>query len=264
MSSVFGSEGNEEQRTQVVGEEVSQRTVATGIQGFDEAIGQGLPVGNVYLVTGELGSSSKLFIQQILFNSIISKNKITYYTVRTPSSDIIKDMQLYNMEIGKFVDDGTWTFVRVVPEKMKEIIDALPQNPMDQRIEMQDTLANLMNHLHDTISDGRHTAIHLADLMRIYSPEQIHNIILFTTSLARKYGGIHFMTLTEGAQNQQEIVNVKDAVDSVFEIASSVREQSIENVLTIQKIRDMIPKKRIIRLAQRETGLATETIRRIQ
>jgi len=38
----------------------------------------------------------------------------------------------------------------------------------------------------------------------------------------------------------------------------------MENVITISKIRNMVPKARIVRLAQRETGLATETIRRVQ
>lgn len=263
MSSIFGSEGKESVQVQDLAEQASH-TIATGIPGFDDAIGQGLPAGNIYLVPGQLGSSADLFVQQILYNTIVSKSKVTYYTVTTPSSDIIKDMLLYKMGVEKFVDDGTWVFARIIPPKMKEIIDSLPENPMEQRVDLGDTLANLTNHLYDSISEGRNTAIHLPDLMRIYSLDEIQGIILYITSLARKFGGIHFMSLTEGAHEQHEIMGVKDMVDSVFEFTTNIREDGMENTLTIQKARDLIPKKRIIRLSQRETGLATETIRRIQ
>lgn len=263
MSSIFGSTGKENEYAQEFFEQAEQATVTTGIPGFDDALGQGLPVGNLYLVPGQIGSSASLFVQQILYNNVVSKNKVTYYTVTTPSSDIIKDMLLYRMGVEKFIDDGTWIFARIVPPNMKEVIDALPQNPMEKRVDLGDTLANLMNHLYDSISEGRNTAIHLPDLMRIYSTEQIQSIVLYITSLTRKYGGIHFMLLTEGAHEQHKIMGIKDAVDSVFEFTTNIREESIENIMTIQKVRDMIPRKRIIRLSQKENGLATETIRRI-
>ncbi|KAF6244991.1 hypothetical protein C6989_05445 [Nitrosopumilus sp. b2] len=262
MASVFGSEGRKEEYAQeFVGEQ--KVTTQTGIAGFDEALGQGLPVGNLYLVSGQLGSSANLFVQQILYNNVISKQKVAYYTSTVPSQDIIQDMKFSNMDIQKFVDDGTWVFGRAIPSDKVEIVNALPENPLEQKIDLGDTLANLMNHLNETISDGRNTVIHLADLIRSYPMSEIQNTILYIESFARKYGGIHFVILTEDAHEKNDIMGIKDSADSVFEFTANIREETIENILTIQKVRDMNPRKRIIRLSQRNNGLSTETIRRI-
>lgn len=69
---------------------------------------------------------------------------------------------------------------------------------------------------------------------------------------------------TEGARKPNTLIMIKDSANSVFEVRREVRGAEIENVVTIQKVRNMRPKSRIIRLATRENGLATETIRRLE
>ncbi len=80
--SVFG-----ENKDQVTGQNSSMDSilatkkdvnVATGIPGFDESLGKGLPAGNLYLISGDLGSSAHQFVQQVLFNRIISRGNVLY------------------------------------------------------------------------------------------------------------------------------------------------------------------------------------------
>ncbi|MGQ0376454.1 MAG: RAD55 family ATPase [Nitrososphaerota archaeon] len=246
--------------------QIKQKEVAvsTGIPGFDETLGQGLPTGNLYLISGQIGSSSNQLVQQILYNTMISKGKVAYYTVENSSPDIIQDMQLLGMNIQQYVDEGTWIFGRVIPPSMKKIIEALPEVPMEQRIELDTGFTTLMNHYYDMIKEGRNTALHLPLLVRSFPLNEVQNLLFYITGVVRRYGGIHFLLLTEGAHDQNTMVTIKDTVDSVFDVTAVARGAEIENIITISKIRSMVPKARVVRLAQRESGLATETIRRVQ
>jgi len=237
--------------------------ISTGIPGFDESLGQGLPAGNLYLISGSLGSCSTQLAQQILYNTMISKGKVTYYTAKDASHDIINDMKLIDMDIQKYVDDGSWVFGRVIPPKLKKIMDSLPEVPMEQRIDLDETVTKFMNHFHDTVKEGRNTAVHLPYLIQHYPLDEIQNLIFYMTGIVRKHGGIHFLMLTEGAHEQSTIISIKDAVDSVFEVDSTPRGSEMENTINIKKIRGTVPKSRKIKLTQRESGLATETIRRV-
>ena len=267
MASIFGAgEGATGQRE--VGEAILKQQknvlISTGILGFDESLGSGLPSGNVYLISGSLGSSSNQFVQQILYNAVISKRKVSYYTVENSSTDIIEDMNVLGFNIQQYVDEGSWTFARVIPPSLKNIVDVLPDVPMEQRVYLDESFTKLMNHFHDAVKEGSNTVIHLPLLVRNYPLGEIQNLLFYMIGTARRYGGIHFLLLTEGAHEQSVMLTIKDSVDSVFEISASVRGTELENALTISKIRGVLPKTRIIRIVQREDGLATETIRRIQ
>lgn len=263
--SVFGESGDvgKVKVEDILLTQKKELVIPTGIPGFDETLGQGLPTGNLYLVSGQIGSASNQLVQQILYNTMISKAKVAYYTVENSSADIIQDMQIIGMNIQSFVDDATWTFGRVIPPSMKKIIEALPEIPMEQKIELDTSFTALMNHYYNMIKEGRNTALHLPLLVRSFTLNEVQNLLFYVTGVVRRYGGIHFVLLTEGAFDQNTMVTIKDSIDTVFEVTTATRGTEIENIVTISKIRSMIPKARVVRLAQRESGLATETIRRV-
>ena len=238
-------------------------TIRSGIPGFDEALGQGLPTGNIYLVSGVSGSNNILFVQQILYNLVASKSQVTYYNLEHTSSDIIRDLSIYKMDIREYVDDASWDFVRLILPKMKVIQDLLSDNPLEEKIELGGTLSPLMDHFYDSVKNGRNTAIHMSYLIRNSILEDVQNMLMFMREAVRKHGGVHFLLLTNDVNSADSVAVVKDFVDSVFDISISIREQDVENIVTVQKIRNVIPKSRQIRLTIRNTGIATETIRRV-
>ncbi|HSB84434.1 MAG TPA: hypothetical protein VLD64_08120, partial [Nitrosarchaeum sp.] len=113
------------------------------------------------------------------------------------------------------------------------------------------------------VKQGFNTTIHLSHLIRNFSLEEVQNLLFFMAEVARKYGGIHFILMTEDSHEKDLVVTIKDTVDSVFEFTSQVRDAEIENILTIRKIRNMIPKARVLVLAVKSNGLVTETTSRI-
>jgi len=265
--SVFGGEGEKTLASPSMDgatlQQKQDQVLATGIPGFDDSLGQGLPSGNLYLIYGTLGSASAQFVQQIMYNTVISKGKVTYYTVENSSTDIIQNMTIFGHNIQPYVDDGSWNFARVIPPNMKTIMDALPEAPMEQRIDLDETFTKLMNHFYDAVKEGRNTVIHLPLLIRNYSLQEIQNLLFYMTGIARRHGGVHFLLMTEGANDPNTVVSIKDIVDTVFDITTATRGTEVENIVAVSKIRGMMPKSRSIRLGHREGKLATETIRRV-
>lgn len=269
MSSIFGS-SKDELRAQSSGELTQQQQktavsseIATGIPGFDELLGQGLPVGNLYLLSGSFSSNTALFAQQVLYNIMLRKGKVAYYTVEKASTDIADDMSVYGMNVGNYVDDGSWVFARAIPQNLKKISEALPEVPMEQRIDLTGSLAPFMDHFLSAAKEGRSTAVQLTPLMKSFSLDEIQSALLYMTAVARKYGGVHFVLMTDGIAEQNYTMAVKDMVDAVCEMVTENRGTEIETVVTIQKIRKVLPRSRVIRLTVRKDGFATETIRRI-
>jgi len=273
MASVFGAGDNEQiakkQESMLAGQQQSisteqHQTISSGIPGFDESLGQGLSTGNIYLLTGTVGAGIEQFAQQVLYTTLITKSKITYYNLENSSSDIVQDMKEYGMNIQPYVDDGSWKFARVIPQNMKKVIEAFPEEPMEERIYLDESFTGLMNHFYDSVKNKRNTVLHLTSLARNYSLEEIQNLLTYMKGMARGFGGIHFLILTHDAIPQTTAVTIKDIADTVFDTETAFRGNEVENTISITKIRNMIPKTRKIRLTQRETGLFTETIRRIQ
>ena len=242
--------------------QASDDFVKSGIQGFDERLGHGLPMGSLYLLSSSLGSNADLFAQQILYHIITNGGRVNYYTVEHSSTDVAQNMHLFGMDIEQYINEEHWVFTRLVLPSMKKIIDVLPYVLQEKKIDL-DSLSELGKNFEESAKEGYNTTLHLSHLIRNFSLDEIQNLLFFMTEVTRKYGGIHFLLMTEDSHEKSSVVTIKDAVDSVFEFASEIRDAEIENILTIRKIRNMIPEARVLRLSIKSAGLVTETTSRI-
>ena len=188
--------------------------------------------------------------------------KVDYYTVERSSLDIIADMELFGMNVEQYIKEGSWVFTRLVVPTMKSVIEIMPEVSQEKKIDLG-SLLELGKNFEEKVKEGYNTALHLSHLIRNFSLDEIQNLLFFMTEVARKYGGIHFLLMTEDSHEKGLVVTIKDTVDSVFEFTSQVRDSEIENILTIRKIRNMIPKARVLILSVKSAGLVTETTSRI-
>ena len=221
-----------------------------------------MPSGNLYLLSSSLGSNADLFAQQILYRNISDQGKIAYYTVERSSLDVIGDMELFGMNIEEYLKNGSWVFTRLVVPSMKSLIGTMPDVLQEKKLDLG-SLLELGKNFEDKVKQGFNTALHLSHLIRNFPLDEIQNLLFFMADVSRKYGGIHFLLMTEDSHEKNLVVTIKDTVDSVFEFTSQVRDSEIENILTIRKIRNMIPKARVLILSVKNTGLVTETTSRI-
>ena len=186
--------------------------------------------------------------------------KVAYYTVERSSSDIIQDMELFGMNIEQYIKEGSWVFTRLVVPSMKGVIETGVSQ--EKKIDLG-SLSELGKNFEEKVKQGFNTALHLSHLIRNFSLEEIQNLLFIMAEVTRKYGGIHFILMSEDSHEKSLVVTIKDTVDSVFEFTSQVRDEEMENILTIRKIRNMIPKARVIMLSVKSAGLVTETTSRI-
>jgi len=244
-------------------QEVFHKTVPSGIPGFDDALGEGLVEGNIYLIVSDSGEHSKQFSHQILFNRIISKSRVTYYTFEDSSADIIEEMSHYNMHIHKFVNEGSWKFVRIVSSDLKQIIDRLPEHPLDEKVSLEGEIGDLINHFSEQMQNDHDTIMQFTHLIRELTPVQIQQLLLYLKGLARKHGGIHFIILNKvGEETDKEFV-LRDLADSVFDITTAIKGNVFEITTTIKKARKMNVRTRKLNLIEKNGSLSTSTIQRI-
>jgi len=239
------------------------KTVQSGIPGFDEALGEGLVEGNIYLIVSDSGEHSKQISHQILFNRIISKSKVSYYTFEDSSADIIEEMAHYNMHIEKFVNEGSWKFIRVVSSELKQIIDSLPEHPLDEKVSLEGEVGGLINHFSESMQNDSNTLMQFTHLIREFTPSQIQQLMLYLKGLSRKHGGIHFIILNKGIENTDKEFILRDLADSVFDVTTSIKGNNLEITTTIKKARKMNVNTRKINLIDKNGSLSASTIQRV-
>jgi len=261
MTAQFGEVSDS--TVQEEGKQLEKEFLESGIQGFDDAIGNGLPIGNIYLLCGHFANGSDIFVQQVLNKRISSNDKVAYYTVEQSSNDTINAMKLYGMNIQEYVNNNSWMFFRMLHTSLKNVSSVIPKVSTEQQISF-DNISILMKHFQEKAEEGFNTCINFSSLMRNFSLKEMSDFLFFMQNVVRVTGGIHFVLINEDEHKPSDISTLKNMADTVFNFSSEIREQNIDVTLTIQKIKDLVPKTRVLRFTIKEKGLDAETIRRIK
>ena len=261
MATQFGEVNNS--TVQEEEKQLETEFLESGIPGFDDAIGNGLPVGNIYLLYGHFANGSDIFVQQILNKRITSNGKVAYYTVEQSSNDTIDAMKIYGMSIEESVKNKSWMFFRMLHTSLKDVSAVIPKVSTEQQISFND-ISILMKHFQEKAEEGFNTCINFSSLMRNFSLNEISNFLFFMQNVARSTGGIHFIFINEDEHKPSDVATLKNMADTVFNFSSEIRGLDLSITLTIKKIKDIFPKTRILRFLVKENGLITETIRRVK
>ncbi len=235
-----------------------------GMQGLEYVLKGGIPTDSVYMLTGPPGTYYTQFAQQALYNHLISKGKVVYYSVETPCTDVQQDMALFKWNLSNYIDDGAWVFSRPLPPQLQKIAELMPENPYEERINLtQSSLNALAQNFLGKLKQGRWSVLNLSFLMRSYSIIEVTDLVMFWVNAVHKFGGVHFLTLNGGIHEEKEINYIKSLVDGVFVFKFSQGFEQTEGEIEIEKIRRTIPKAKTIRHVVQEDGITIETSGRI-
>lgn len=258
MSSIF--DGNVDS---TLGEEKRSVRLPSGIPSFDDLLGDGFPEASLHILSGPYGGHHLTFAQQVLYNHAISKGNIAYYVIENSADDIIEDMSVFNWNINKYVDDGSWKFIHLLPPIMEKIAKLSEGNPLEERIPLRSSLIPFQESLLKMLKEGRWTAVNFSYLAQSFSVDSVVELILYMTTAIRKYGGVHFMFLTEGILDKKVENIVKDLVDGVFEFENTERAIEYGTTLHIRKLRKTVLNTRTVKVTLMPTGMVAETTSRI-
>lgn len=235
----------------------------SGIPGFDDLLGGGFPDGSLYILSGPYGGHNATFAQQVLYNRIVSKGKVAYYIIENPGNDIIEDMALFSWNIEGYVDDGSWKFVRLLPPTIEKIVKLTQENPMEEGIPLRATLAPLQDDFLARLKDNRWCMLNISYLLQNFGSQDIMELLIYMIAAVRKYGGVHFLLLTEGLVDNKIANMAKDLVDGVFEFEDSERAIEYGTTLHIRKMRKTVLSTRTIKITLMPSGMVAETVSRI-
>lgn len=235
----------------------------SGIPGFDDLLGEGFPNGSLYILSGPYGGHNSTFAQQILYNRIISKGKVAYYVIENSSDDIIEDMAVFNWHINEYIDDSSWKFIRLLPPSIEKITKLTEDVPMEARIPMKSSLVPFQDDLLKMLKEGRWCTLNISYLMQNSSQNDMVELLLYMLASIRKYGGVHFLLLTEGLIEAKVMNTIKDLVDGVFEFENTDRAIEYGITLHIRKMRRTALSTRMVKITLMPSGMVAEAASRI-
>ncbi|GBC75312.1 Circadian clock protein kinase KaiC [archaeon HR06] len=240
-------------------------TLSTGIAGFEQALGSEIPNGSLIMLVGDSSSHHRSFAQQVMYNHVISKGKVVYYSVEESPLDILEDMQTFNWNIQSYLDDGSWLFVRVIPPTLQKISELLPELPYEAKLTVSSTSLDLLKQdILQKGKEGRWITLPLSYLLQNYEYREIQELILYWLGIAHTYGGLHLILLNNGGIHEERIISsLEHNVDGVFKFEMRPRMGGAEGFLNVKKLRKTLVTLKQIGYVISEGGIVIETLSRI-
>jgi circadian clock protein KaiC len=97
--------------------------LTTGIPGFDQIAGGGLPVGRNTLVTGSAGAGKTVFAVQFLVEGVRQFDQPgVFVTLGEEPDDIRRDAAALGFDLSGFERDGSWRFVDASPTGEEDVV----------------------------------------------------------------------------------------------------------------------------------------------
>jgi hemerythrin-like metal-binding protein len=97
----------------------------TGVEGFDELLLQGLPVGNSVIVAGGAGSGKTIFCLQTLVNKANEGNRCLYMTLEENEEKLVQHMEGFGWNPRELIKKGKLKIMRMNPFDITRNVDAL-------------------------------------------------------------------------------------------------------------------------------------------
>jgi KaiC/GvpD/RAD55 family RecA-like ATPase len=142
--------------------------IKSGIPGFDEIMGGGIPKGQVVLISGTCGTGKTTMSAQYIYEGITKYNENGVFLSFEESPESMKaTLQEMGMDFAALERQGKFKFIKYDPYHLEEVYDILSSTVTDvkaQRVVI-DSLSALALHLHDR-ADIRKMIFDLSSVLR--------------------------------------------------------------------------------------------------
>lgn len=213
------------------------------IEGLDEMLEGGLPDKSVVLMMGDPGSGYDILAQQIMYQHVLHNEKVSYISTSRSPDTIREDLAAFGWGTLPFEESGNWVFHQVsTPNAVQTLAEKIP---------------NIISNGHWTIIDS---LSYLILTQKYYSVVQMVELLL---DCAGKYGGIHFLLLTQKMHDTETETTMQHLVDGVLEFSAQETAGGIDRRIRIKKMRRAVYEPRLIPINITERGITIETAVRI-
>jgi KaiC/GvpD/RAD55 family RecA-like ATPase len=213
------------------------------VEGLDEILEGGLPDKSVVLMIGDPGSGYDVLAQQIMYQHVVHDEKVGYISTSRSPDNIREDLATFGWDIRPFEESSRWVFHQATgPNVIQNLTERIP---------------SIISNNHWTIMDS---LSYLILTQKYYSVVQMVELLL---DCAGKYGGIHFLLLTQKMHGTETETTMQHLVDGVLEFSAQETAGGIDRRIRIKKMRRAVYEPRLIPINITERGITIETAVRI-
>jgi archaellum biogenesis ATPase FlaH len=174
-------------------------------------------------------------------------------------------MAAHNWGLENLMKDGLWEFVCVQTPELHDILQAV--TPVNQHCVIISHSANPFNALKRDILEkvkvGCWTVFDsLSYLLLEFSSKDIFNLVIYLSTIAMVYGGVHFLILHEGVHDDKWLNALSLISDGVMGFKISETGRGVEGMIQIRKM-SKIYRSRSVPFTINERGFVIETTVRI-
>jgi KaiC domain protein len=101
---------------------MSDEKILTGINGLDEMLGGGVPVGQILALMGSCGTGKTTLSLQFIWNGLKCGQKGVFISLEEDEDSIKKNARSYGWDIQPYLDSGDLTLVKLEPADAKTTI----------------------------------------------------------------------------------------------------------------------------------------------
>ncbi|NHJ85253.1 MAG: hypothetical protein FK734_07310 [Asgard group archaeon] len=235
---------------------------SSGIMGFDQTIGGGIPDGSLILLLGEPGSGFDIFALQMLYYQAKAGRKVFYVSVDKPPSEVELEMMTFNWNIETYKSIGSWTYLDAYGAKFATDDESSPVISWDKGL-LNLLRTKFLNHVGKSAQPF--TVIDtVSNLLLDYDSDQVRELVEnFTTNVVRKVGGVHLLLMIKGMHDPKTEVLFSHIADGVIDFYLRERSDQLQRTFRVRKMRKAIYDTRLYPVTLEADGLQIETARRL-
>jgi circadian clock protein KaiC len=110
-------------KVKVVSKSKNLEKISSGIINMDELIDGGYEKNSINIVAGEAGSGKSIFAMQFLIEGLKRNENCLYISFEEQKVQFYKNMLDFGWDLGKYEDEGKFTFLEYTPEKVKTMLE---------------------------------------------------------------------------------------------------------------------------------------------
>jgi len=224
--------------------------IPTGIIGFDEVLGGGIPKGRVMLVTGTTGTGKTVFLNEFLYRGITQLNENgVYVTFEENPKDIITNVRSFG-----------WKYISLIKKRKLAFVDAAPAEEMVLETGPQYDLSPLVKRIEYAIGkvNAKRVVVDSIDaLFSRFSNKDVVRTALSQISAKLKKTGVTALISAEKTEKEElSRYGVEEFVaDGVIELALVKGQQQFLRKIFVKKLRGMGYRSGIMEFEIEEYGL---------
>ncbi|MHA1124750.1 MAG: RAD55 family ATPase [Candidatus Heimdallarchaeota archaeon] len=238
------------------------KTQPSGIAGFDQTIGGGIPDGSLILLLGEPGSGFDIFALQLLYEQAKLGKKVFYVSVDKPPSEVELEMMTFKWSIDTYKSIGSWTYVDAYSAKFAAPDESTPVISWDKGL-LNLLRTKFVDHVGKTTQP--YTIIDtVSHLLLDYEEDQVRELIEnLITNVVRKVGGVHLLLMVKGMHDTKTEVLFSHLADGVIDFYLRERSDQLQRIFRVRKMRKAIYDTRLYPINLESEGIQIETAVRL-